>query len=332
MTDDHRTTPEFSDRSIDWSRQPVSARLRALADNELPPEQARDLRNEVDAEAIARADSFERALRRSCAACMSEGAAPAGLRERVLEAMQAEDAAADHDAAPVAAPGAAPVATEPAPVADDAPPAVISRTERSFWTQGRAFMSLAAAIAIAAVVWIAVPSGSPTPSEPAGETVTALLASAAQHARKEHNGCTIDKSHFEHKMANVSESPNQETGAQFISEEIGDLPIKLALGQAGYNLTGVGGCHLPGAGKSVHLLYEPAMPGSMPISLFIQQASQTQRETLSEGTVYIASGDTSPYVRVWRDAGAVYYMVTECPKSCKKAESAYGLPAKRVEL
>jgi len=329
MTDDHRTNPEFTDRSIDWSRQPVSARLRALADDELPPDEARDLRNELDAEAIARADSFERALRRSCSECMSEGPAPAGLRERVLEALKGEEIAANQAQAQAQASAVASAATEPT---DDAPPAVISRTDRSFWTQGRAFMGLAAAVAIAAVVWVVVPSGSSNPAPPASDAASALLASAAEHVREEHHGCTLDKSHFEHKMANVSESPSQETGTEFITEEIGDLPIKLALGKAGYNLTGVGGCRLPGAGKSVHLLYEPAMPGSMSISLFIQQASQTQVETLNEGTVYIASGDSSPYVRAWREAGAMYYMVTECPKSCKKAETAYGLPEKRVEL
>ena len=325
MTDDHRTNPEFPDRSIDWSRQPVAARLRALADDELPPAEAADLRNELDAEAIARADSFERALRRSCASCMSEGAAPAGLRDLVLASLAAATESESEDAASQPAPHPTTTTAD----APEAPPVVISRTDRSFWTQGRAFMGLAAAVALAAVVWVVIPSGSPAP--PAGDPST-LLATAAQHVSKEHHGCTIDASHFEHKMAKASANPSEETGAELIAEEIGDVPVKLALGHAGYVLTGVGGCHLPGPGKSVHLLYEPAEPGSMPISLFIQQASATQKTTLDEGTVYITGADSRPYVRVWRENNAVYYMVTECPKSCKKAESAYGLPDKRVEL
>ena len=323
MTDDHRTNHEISDRSIDWSRQPVAARLRALADDELPPSEAADLRNELDAEAIARADSFERALRRSCAGCMSEGAAPAGLRERITASLEAACNQSETEEP-----------ASPEPQESDAPPIVISRTDRSFWTQGRAFMGVAAAVALAAVVWVLAPSGT-TPSAPtdqfSGDAAT-LLATATQHVSSEHHGCTLDASHFENKMAGITAEPSEQSSVAYITEEIGDVPVKLALGQAGYTLKGVGGCHLPGPGKSVHLLYEPVHPGSLPISLFIQQASDAQRSTLAEGTVYSTGMDSPPFVRVWRESGAVYFMVTECPLSCQKAESAYGLPAKRVEL
>ncbi len=309
MNDDYAPIPEpgANERAIDWSREPVASRLRALADNELPPAEAADLRNEMDAEAIARADSFERALRRGCASCMDTGGAPAGLRERVLEAMRAES-----DGAPAA--GETP-----------ATPEVISRTDRSFWTQGRALMGVAAAIALAAVVWVLAPSSAPSPDP------SALLATAAQHVSGEHHGCTLDAAHFKNKMADAGAPASEATPAAFIAEQIGDLPVKLALGKAGYALKGLGGCHVPG-GKSVHLLYEPVDPrASRPVSLFIQHASSTH-DWMTNGTVYTSGAGTPPFVRVWREGSVVYYMVTECPVSCEKAEAAYALSGDRVSL
>jgi len=314
MNDDYAPIPEpgSNDRPIEWSREPVASRLRALADNELPPAEATDLRNEMDAEAIARADSFERALRRGCASCMDTGAAPAGLRERVLDAMRAETEGADDGATPVHAKTAS-------------APEVIRRTDRSFWTQGRALMGVAAAIALAAVVWVMAPSNAPTPDP------SALLATAAQHVSGEHHGCTLDGSRFTNKMIDADASASDATRAAFISEQIGDLPVKLALGQAGYTLKGVGGCHVPG-GKSVHLLYEPTDPQTArPVSLFIQHASSAH-DWMTNGTVYLSGKDAAPYVRVWREESVVYYMVTECPVSCKKAEAAYALSGERVSL
>lgn len=300
-----------NDRAIDWSRLPVSARLRALADDELPPDAAVDLRMETDAESIARADAFERRLRERCAACMSGVAAPEGLREQILGAMREEDELA---------PGA-----EPAPA--EAPPAheVIARTERSFWSQSRALLGLAAVIALALSIWVLAPA-------PQGDEPSAVLTQAAQHVSSEHNACTLDPEHFSSKVDLSHGALDEETGSQFITEQIGDLPVRLALGQAGYTLAGVGGCHLPGPGKSVHLLYEPVNPRTArPISLFIQEASPAQ-DWMSEGAVYTSGLDQAPFVRVWRESGAVYYMVTKCPVSCEKAEAAYALNGERIQL
>ncbi|CAL1164677.1 unnamed protein product [Cladocopium goreaui] len=309
MNDDRpNPNPGANDRAIDWSREPVVARLRALADDELPPDHASDLRNEVDAETIARADSFERALRRGCAACMGDAAAPAGLRERVLGAMRADgsDAAAASEAG-------------------EATPAVISRTDRSFWTQGRALLGVAAAIAIAAVVWVLAPGGADS-DDPA-----ALFATAARHISGEHTGCLLDEDYLDRKMSLTGSEPSDQTGAALIGEQIGDLPVRLELGQAGYVLKGVGGCQIPG-GKSVHLLYEPENPaGSRPVSLFIQEAT-TAQDWMDEGSLYVSELDTPPYVRMWRESGIVYYMVTDCPVSCEKVENAYALSGQRIPL
>lgn len=317
MTDHTSPNPDrgMNDRSIDWSRQPVAARLRALADDELPPDAAVDLRVEADAESIARADTFERRLRERCADCMKGDAAPQDLRERVLEAMRR-----DGEEATVAQ------ETTPPHVQDDnETPAVYARTDRSFWSQGRALVGIAAVLALVAGVWIFAPSAQ-------GPEPGATLAQATQHISSEHQACTLDPEYFTSKVAAPAGGRSEEVGSQFITEQIGDLPVRLALGHAGYTLAGVGECHLPGPGKSVHLLYEPVQPEkSRPISLFIQEASAAQ-EWMSEGAVYTSGQDTPPFVRVWREADAVYYMVTECPVSCEKAEAAYALSGKRVPL
>ncbi len=309
--DFHNTNDRPEDRAIDWARQPVAARLRALADDELPPAEATDLRNELDAEAIARADAFERRLRERCAACMSDAQTPADLRDRVVSALRAEESGAH--------------GSGDAPSVEPMPATVISRTDRSFWAGGRAMLGVAAAVALAAVVWVMAPTAS------TGDP-SVLLQQAALRAASEHSGCTVNPDYFENTMARVGDGLTESTGAEFISKQIGDLPVKLALGGAGYTLSAIGECDLPGPGETVHLLYEPVDPNSSrPVSLFIQEAS-SGHDWMSKGALYTSGLEKAPYVRVWRTEGVVYYMVTDCPVSCEKAEAAYALTGERITL
>jgi len=277
--------------SVDWDGVPEASLLRAAADGELPAEAETALRASAGAERVERVSAFERALRERVGASISESAAPVGLRDRLRAAMESERV-----------------------ITGEEPEGVIARRDRSFWSGGGPLIGLAAAVALAAVVWVLAPSG-----RPAGSPIDGMLAQTAAGLAAEHSGCLTDPAHF----AITGEQAGADPGA-FITERIGDLPVNLRLGEEGFRLSGVGDCPLPTGGMSVHLLYEPEASGLKPVSIFLQDAA-TAETTLREDTVYTSGPGGPPYVRVWRRGGVVYYLVTECPVSCSTAEQAYAL-------
>ena len=281
------------DTTIEWQHQDDAAQLRALADGELPGDAEAALRVKLGDEAVDRAAGFETVLRERCGMCMAGEPAPDELRDRVV--LLLNDDATD----------------------------VLSRPAPGFWTGGgRALMGLAAVVALAATVWIIASTGSDSSKQ--------FLQQATQHIAGEHSGCELNPESFEAKSTQLDSDEKPE---EYIAEKLGGLPVHLELDQAEYTLTGIGGCHLPGPGKSVHLLYEPtdeaATYGS--VSLFIQNASEDDKG-LIEGVVYTNGSDHAPYVRIWREGRAVYYMATSCPVGRNKVESAYALTGKRIPL
>ncbi len=282
-----------NDTTIEWDRLDDATLLRALADGELPADAESALRAKLGDETVNRAADFENRLRERCGACMASGQLPEGLREHVAESLAGD--------------------------AGD----VISLPERGFWAGGgRALLGIAAVAALAATVWVLAPT-SPPPAE-------RFLQQATQHISGEHGGCELNPSYFETKLAQIQEDESPE---EYIAEQIGDLPVHLELGNAGYSLSGVGGCHLPGPGKSVHLLYKPTDPQAMfgPVSLFIQDATAND-QGLEEGVVYTNGTLSTPYLRIWREGRVMYYMATSCPVGCNMIESAYALTGEKIPL
>ena len=276
---------------VNWDEVPEASLLRAAADGELPAEAEAALRASAGDGRVDRVASFERALRGRVGAAMSESSAPVGLRDRLRAAMEPERV-----------------------ITGEEPEGVIARRERSFWSGGGPLIGLAAAVALAAVVWVLAPGG-----RTAGSPIDGMLAQAAVGLAAEHSECLTDPSHF----AIRGEQAGADPGA-YITERIGDLPVNLRLGDEGFRLSGLGACPLPTGGRSVHLLYEPEDSGLEPVSLFVQNAA-TAETTLREDAVYTSGQGGPPYVRVWRRGGVVYYLVTECPVTCSTAEQVYAL-------
>jgi len=281
---------------VDWDSAPDAVKLRAAADGELPAEHEAALRASLGDGRVSGGVAFERALRDRVGSVMTESSAPEGLRERLRSAMAADDDAGGEGV-------------------------VISRRDRSFWSGGGPLLGLAAALALAATVWVLAPSGGP-----AGTPFDGVLAQAAAGLVEEHSGCLKDPAHFEVSGAEAGVDPDR-----YISQRIGDLPVNLLLGDEGFRLSGVGDCSIPTGGDAVHLLYEPDDSSMKPVSLFVQNASDAS-VSMDEGTLYTSQERGSPYVRAWRNGGVVYYLVTECPVSCSTAERAYALGGERVGL
>jgi hypothetical protein len=145
----------------------------------------------------------------------------------------------------------------------------------------------------------------------------------------EHLGCVEDSSYFTAKL----DAPAEGVAAQAAAaQHIGGLPVKLRLSGAGYVLAGVGPCHVPGGGASVHLLYEPKDPSTGgPVSLFLQEATEAHAG-LREGVVYMSAREGPPMVRIWRVGDVVYHAVTRCPKACDLVEEAYALTGERIPV
>jgi hypothetical protein len=102
-----------------------------------------------------------------------------------------------------------------------------------------------------------------------------------------------------------------------------------ALSKAGYQFAGLGQCHVPGRGRSAHLLYKPdstVAPGAPVVSLFIQE--DTGELSLEDFCAYRKEGDPAKKrccMTVWRADGLLYYLVT--PKGTPaEARNAFSVP------
>ena len=299
MSHDHTNNPMDLPQdpvdSADWSGVSDASLVRAHADGELSDHEGAALRERLGADAIDHGTAFEMQLRLRVAATLSTVSVPPAVRERVIRALREEESADSGS---------------------------ILRPERGFWSSGGARLAaVAAMVALVAGVFLLGPR-----TEPA--SAPAILSEAAQHLRTAHTGCLEDPSRF---IADLSGSDGSTSPEAFVAGAVGDVPVRLDLDEHGYRLAGIGGCEIPGGGKSVHLLYERIEGHGEPVSLFLQQATGPQRE-LREGVVYTNGRDTPPLIRIWRDGDVVYYMITSCPVGCSTVESAYALTGERVSL
>lgn len=146
---------------IDWAQQPEAARLRGVADGELPDHDA------VSEDQRARV-AFERTLRERVTSVMGTASAPAGLHDRLTAAIAEENNAAEH--ARRAAQLNAPSETE-----NTAP---IRRTSPSFWAGGgRRWVGVAAALVLTATVFvISQQTGSGPESPPLSRIAASVVA------------------------------------------------------------------------------------------------------------------------------------------------------------
>lgn len=296
------------------------ALLRAAADGELSDAQRAELDPTLTA-AESRAIEAERHLRHAVGKVMSQPAAPAGLRDRILAAAavaEGSSAAAEADEIPA-----------PIPMAP--------------WARGLAVAAAVALVAGGAFMFMRDSAGGgvggPGATGATGDVQAAgiQLVELRQFVSREHSRCERDPSRArKFVVTELSEAPQRFRsimGAEVSIEEIE---------KAGLQLRGAGECNVPGPGRSVHFLLKADLPEcSAPLSLFVQQDPEN-RLGLEEGASYELTrpGDDEPQdaeaahtvsIVAWRRDGFTYYLVAE-PDACGRIREAMGRGGKCDKL
>lgn len=296
---------------FDPRRLSEAARIRAAADNELPA-------GEVPAgEHAAKQIDFERALRDAVGRSMGDAKAPEALRARVLALMAEQPAEQEHAA--VHRHGA----HERGRDADPGRAAAGRRPRSMRWAIAAAMVALVGGAAVTQQ-WLASP-GVPLSSERASLLISFMS--------EEHNACADFGPLFERKMKVRDEAAAAKEAIELLARvpEVLELPGD-EMDRAGYRFAGLGRCHVPGKGRSAHLIYkaqESLSPGAPAVSLFVQEdlgeiSLENQCSYRSDG------GDTRPCLRMWRKDGLVYFLIT--PKGTPDAiRRAFAVP-EREEL
>lgn len=295
-----------------------AALLRAAADGELTPEQAREVDELLQRCEVSRGRvAFERELRCACKRVMGTECCPDALRARVR--------------ALAGGPGGADEALS------DALEARASSTRgRSFWTGSRVIGLVAAAAAViglAATAALLVRTPAPTGVPGAGrvryvqfrDQVTKFVAS-------EHNRCWESTDAADAKF--VDTTPEQ-VRAEFERTlgKVVDLPVWHQPTE-GLVFHGAGRCHVPGSdGKSVHMRFDIPDAAGHPqagVSLFV--APDRGELPIKPGITYAVDtkscGATGSSVLVWTENGMVFYLVADAKAGgCDKLRAALGVPA-----
>lgn len=309
-SDARAASPEGS--GFDPRRLSEAARIRAAADNELPADAV------PAGEHAAKQIDFERALRDSVGRSMGDAQAPEALRARVLALMAQQPDEQEHAA--VHRHGAHERGREVDPGR-----AAAGRRPRSMrWAIAAAMVALVGGVAVSQR-WLATP-GVPLSSERASLLISFMS--------EEHKACADFGPLFERKMKVRDEAAAVKEAIELLARvpEVLELPGD-EMARAGYRFAGLGRCHVPGRGRSAHLIYkaqESVSPGAPPVSLFVQEDSgeialEDQCSYRSEG------GDVRPCLRMWRKDGLVYYLIT--PQGTPDAiRRAFAVPEREERL
>lgn len=259
-----------------------SALLRALADGEITE-------NEVCARlGVASLSShdrqvvvFERRLRQSVGSTMSATCAPAGLRQRIEDAIAREDSELETNH--------------------------LAPAGWSFARFAGTFATAAVLALSAGVVWVMYNRAAPQPTNIAA--TPSLLVQTASAAIDTHRAQASDSLWAIKKSAARDEAST----LRICKEWLGHEPDLSRLCTDSAELVGAGTCELPNAlGRSVHILVTVPCDGGIrrDASLFIMH-DQGRLEVGAFGIKDVGSRcSKDAAVLVWREAGLVYLLVT----------------------
>lgn len=314
--------------------QELATLLRLVADGEATPDQqaAFEQARQRDPSLAKRLD-HEAGLRAACARSLGAASAPADLRERLARSMR-EAAAPESPAS-----GTAATNLKLAHAADDSalPSLNVGIDNRRTRTMRWSGWLAAAAVALAAGgVWLASPSGpvgGPLAQAPA--LVPERTMSLVQFTTDEHSRCAALGTYFDRKMQARSLADAQKAAIELLSKVPGVLALRsVALEEAGYEFAGLGPCHVPGAGRSAHIIYKanPTLaPGAPNVSLFIQE-DMGDLEIEPEVAFRSAQPDSQGMqLTVWRSGGLNYYLVAPQQFS-PEARKAVDMPSRERTL
>jgi anti-sigma factor RsiW len=261
--------------------------IRLLADGELPPEGERAVRAAIDASPEGRARlEFERALRARVERVMSDDAAPAAVRERIMAALTA------------GASGDAPRHPR------------LARAGSIFRGPTRAnVFAVAASLAIVAGAVLfgvfgppLLPHAQTSELDPFRPVKDAVIYTSGEHGR-----CVGSRGALEDKIEYTSPAE----GARALAAHLGVGTVRLFdLSPLGYQFIGAARCGVPPREQpSGHMLYRS--DGGAMISVFIQR--DAGQFAFEERVVYRPSDFEAPdpgrAEAIWREDGVVYFVV-----------------------
>ena len=284
------------------------ALLRAAADGELSDAQRAELDRTLSG-AESRAIETEAALRQAVGRVLSQPAAPASLRQRILAAAAAAGEMAGEAEDPDEKPA-------PIPMAPWMRPLAVAAAVLLVIAGGFMFMRGEGGEG----------AGIGATGESAGVQAAGIqLVELRRFVSREHDRCERDPDRagkfIKTEITEVPERYRSLMGAEVSIEEI----LKADL-----TLRGVGECRVPGPGRSIHLLLGADLPESSgTLSLFVQQDAEN-RLGLDEGASYElapreAAGEAARAVSIiaWRRDGLTYYLVTDAD-ACARIREAMG--------
>lgn len=298
---------EQSFNELNPTRLSPAARIRAIADAEIDPEHARGI---DDAEARI---AFERALRDAVGRSM--GASPTEAPPQIREQIEAILGAGD--------------AREPdvvqTPMGDTRHP--------SFWTGMGRFITIAAVLTICAIV-IILSSRHGGGVAHAGPLQAGLLASFAE---QEHEHCENDKAYEE----TVILAKTREQAESLARKQLGAVPPLIrdaseatlnAIEDAGFVFAGMGPCHVPGKGPSVHVIFRDVHSQNHIASLFIQ-VDRGQWDLDEKHSARLKDNlEDEETVFVWLDQGFLHILFVDSAADGKALRAALHIPTEECQL
>ncbi len=310
---------------------PLAVRLRMAADGELEAADREALEAHLARSLEDRARiQFEQELKGAVGRVMDGATAPASLRARVVEIIEAsrEDAAASApESEPMAAvaPTVESVEAAPSVEPESAPERMAPMTrEPSFWSRRGVLGGLAAAAVLAlATVFIVRMAG--ITSVPLSADQEAYRAQLVRHVAGEHRRME-DPDAASRKLA-MHEPDEVERFFSEVMDAPGGEVRQLIESTAQCVFSGAGNCRIPGAdGAAAHVMLSVGSEsGSAPVSVFV--SADPHQLPMDPGETYVidtgACGEGGTRVLAWTDGRLLYLVVSEaerraCPAVLKR--------------
>ena len=296
---------------------PLAALIRAAADGEISPADRERLEAELSEARVDERVAFERALRESVREHMTGPAAPAGLRERITDAMAAATAVAAVDENE----------TMHSRSAGGVGDARLTR-DRRWWasplvaTLGR-WGAVAAVLAIAATLIFNASRSTVTASPYSPEEASQLVSFIG----RQHDACKDFNETWERKMKFQSPEAAQAAAAEILQIAPDAFHFREPLTRKGYEFAGLGRCAVPGGDHSVHLIYKRPSDGAA-VSLFIQ----TNARTKLPSSCCLVDKCQAPECAIWQDGPVRYYVFSEKVDAVAEVMDAFNVKRRHEEL
>lgn len=153
------------------------------------------------------------------------------------------------------------------------------------------------------------------------ESEQAFEVRVATFIDKQHSGCADCSETFARKMQTRLLNEAEE----LVLHTVGDVPAPgLDLSNVGYDFAGIGKCGVPGAGRSVHLMYRSS--SGEHVSVFVQQ--YTGVRAMEEGRQRLLACKKTGHTPIvcWRAGPLILYVKSPADAARDAVAAALGAP------